>query len=436
MASLVGRVRAARYRPRLAERAAVYRRKAPDGEVHATQLQLLNREWERTVRTVPWFRALQREAGLPLRFASLEEFVERVPTMNRSTIQQHKEALLSADHLPEWMRITGGSTAQPVQIPAWKSERDALHPDMWAARGWYGIGPESRAYLLWGHSHLLGTGLVGWLRGRQRELFDRMLGYRRFSAYDLRPDSLRQAAQDLIRFRPDYLIGYSVALDIFARAAASYRNALRAVGMRMVVGAAEAFPAPDSEARLADLFDCPVAMEYGAVETNLVAHTHPEGGYRVFWRSYIVEADGEAERGPVRVTSLYPRCVPLIRYEIGDEIELWQPDEPRVGISSFRRVLGRCNDYVLLPGSAPIHSEAVTHAVRPCAAIRSYQVVQSGTRIELHYTGERELTPEEAAGIVGRLGRIAASLADVPLVRVAELQRTIAGKTPMVLRRT
>lgn len=435
VASPIARARANRYRSRIEERCQVYRTSPPDPERRAQQLDLLNAEWARVVREVPRFRRLRSE-GLPGRFDSLEEFVECVPTMSRGSIQQDKGALTSESRKPEWMRITGGSTAQPVQMPAWKRELEATNPDMWAARSWYGISPTSRLFLLWGHSHLLGTGVAGWLRGRRREIADRLLGYLRFSAYDLRPEHMDAAARELLRFRPEYLLGYSVALDVLARTVApAHREALRGIGVKVVVGAAESFPAPDSVSRLSDLFDCPVAMEYGSVETNLVAHTHPDGGYRVFWRSYLVEADGPDTRPPLRVTSLYPRAVPLVRYEIGDEIELWDPADARIGVTSFRRVLGRCNDYVLLPGGRPVHSEAITHAVRPCEAVRSYQVVQEGDRCELRYTADRPLTSDEEATVRRRLGRIEPGLERIPLTHVRELERTIAGKTPMILRR-
>jgi phenylacetate-coenzyme A ligase PaaK-like adenylate-forming protein len=416
------------------ERAAQYQSLPTAAERAGVQLELLNQEWERATQVVPYFARLRESTPLPSRFASLEEFAALLPPMNRQTMQQHRQALVSRGRKPDFFRITGGSTAQPIQVPSWKQELRNTVPDLWTARGWYGIDPASRLFLLWGHSHLLGTGVAGWLRGLRRQALDRVLGYRRFSAYDLRPEVLRRAGEAVLRFRPDYVLGYSVALDLFARAAEARREELRALGVRLVVAAAEGFPAPDSAARLGDLFDCSVGMEYGAVETALIGHTHPEGGYRVFWRTYLVEA-GQGTQASIRVTSLYPRCVPLVRYEIGDEVESWPDEESRLGLASFKRVLGRCNEYVSLSDQTPIHSEAFTHAVRPCAAIESYQVVQEGPRIELRFMAARDLTPPEEGAIRERLHKVHAALEKVPLVRVHELQRTIAGKTPMILRR-
>ena len=257
--------------------------------------------------------------------------------------------------------------------------------------------------------------------------------------YDLRPEALREAARVLIRFRPEYVVGYSVALDLFARANRELRDDLRGVGLKVVIGTAESFPSPDSAQLLEDLFGCAVAMEYGSVETQLIAHTRPAGGYTVFWQSYFLEAtrDGSASSSglQVRVTSLYPRCFPLVRYELGDEIELWD-DETNlaIGIDSFKRVRGRCNDHVLLKDGTIVHSEAFTHAVRSCGEISGYQVAQSGASLSINYTARENLTAEQLAQIRARLARAHPQLAHVEIKRVERLRQTMAGKTRMVIK--
>ena len=61
------------------------------------------------------------------------------------------------------MRITGGSSGNPLQIPAWKSEDLYTRPDQWVGRRWYEINPEDRCLWLTGNSYLLGNGLKGFI---------------------------------------------------------------------------------------------------------------------------------------------------------------------------------------------------------------------------------------------------------------------------------
>jgi len=434
--TVVAALRARLDRRRLRERIASYSAAASDAERAAAQLALLNASWERTADTVPYWAERVRTGELPRRFASLEELSRRVPVTDRATLQREGSRMESSERPPELARITGGSTAEPVQIASWRSEFDFTRFDMWIARAWYGLAPDARLFLLWGHSHLLGSGWRGWLNARRRELSDRLLGYRRFSAYDLGREALRRAGEEVVRFRPDYVIGYSVALDLFAAANADRRDALRAAGVRALLAAAEGFPAPDSEQRLSDLFACPVGMEYGAVETGLVGHTHPDGGYRVFWRTYLVDAERVGTHHRLRVTSLYPRRTPLVRYELGDEIDPGAGSPDLVpSVFRFDRVIGRCNDFVVLDDGFAAHSEVFTHAVRACSAIRSYQVVQEASALRIVYTAERDLASGEQADIRERLARVHASLGSISIERADAPIRTVAGKTPMVIRR-
>lgn len=434
--TLAASIRAHRVAPLVRDRAQAYAATASRSACESEQLELLNRCWDRAIAEVPYWSDRVARGVLPRRFDSLEEFSARAPVTDRSTLQDHRDQLVSSRRRPDRMRITGGSTAEPVQIPSWNSEFDFTTVDMWMARSWYGLDPAARQFLLWGHSHLLGTGWRGWINARKREISDHLLGYRRFSAYDLSRDALRRAGEDLLRFRPEFVVGYSVALDLFTSANADRRSMLRAAGVRLVIAAAEGFPAPDSADRLQDLLACRVGMEYGAVETGLVANTHPDGGYRVFWRSYLVEAERVGAHHRVRVTSLYPRCTPLVRYELGDEIELPADSADRVAsVLGFERVLGRCNDYVVLDDGFTAHSEVFTHAVRACSAVRSYQVVQETGRLMLLYTSEADLPQADAKAIRERLGRVHERLGEIELVREPALRRTIAGKTPMVVRR-
>ena len=258
------RIRDRFFRQRIDELRAAYSAPRSEQERLEAQLALWNAEWRRILATVPYYRELQQRRNLPVRFGSWQEFTTEVPATCRSAVQENTQAMTSTERPQQITRKTGGSTAEPVQIPGWRSENSRTRYNTWLGRSWYGVSPSSRLFLLWGHSHLFGTGIGGWFHRRRREVVDRMLGYRRFSAYELRSEALRRAAEELIEFKPEYLIGYSVALDLLARANRDRREELRRLGLKVVIGTAECFPATDSVASLEDLFGCPVAMEYGA----------------------------------------------------------------------------------------------------------------------------------------------------------------------------
>lgn len=408
-------------------------------DVHRWQLDQFNRVWTDVRRNVPFYASI----NAPDRFSNWEEVVQSLPPTTKANVQQEIKLRSDTGKPPDTYRITGGSTAQPVRLPAWNSESAHTLHDMWTARSWYGIDPASHLFLLWGHSHLLGSGWRGKVNAWRRALKDRMLGYTRFSAYDLTEPAMHRAADALLRCRPAYVIGYSVALDTFVRANTHRSDEFQTLNLRAVVATAEGFPKNDSADMIGRILHCPVAMEYGAVETHVIAHTHPHGGFRTMWRSCFIEAT-EPGTNPgsriIRVTSLYPRCFPLIRYEIGDQIELDDDGSDGLGVHRFAHVQGRCNQFVDLPDGRKIHSESVAHAIKESDDVIGYQLVQGGnlpSTLRLKTAGDIGTQQRSSieSTIRGRLARIDPMLAQFEIAFVDQLELSVAGKTPSVIQR-
>jgi phenylacetate-coenzyme A ligase PaaK-like adenylate-forming protein len=325
-------------------------------------------------------------------------------------------------------------------MPAWKREYRALRPDLWIARGWYGIEPRDRLFLFWGHGHLLGSGWRGWINGKVRRVRDALQNYVRHSCYDLGDEALDLAGRRLIESQPRYVIGYGYSLDRLARANASRRDAFRRLRLKAVIGAAEAFPFADTGDVLKEVFGCPVGMEYGAVETGLVAHTTPQGGYRVLWRNFLLECQGADDVQEAFITSLYERCTPLFRYQIGDSVVAgaWREMAGDGSLVRFDRVLGRSNQPVRLPSQRTLHSETVSHIVRDQSAVRGYQFVCRADHVALHLLlhppNERVLSSDAKNSILLKARRIDEELAQSMRIEIVDaLEQSTAGKHPMVI---
>lgn len=422
----------------LSDQQAFYRRTWTPDTIRHWQLDQLNAQWPSVCRHVPYFHHLQQTHQLPNHFGSWRMFQETVPVLDRSIIQNQGDQLISQVHPVHQWRTTGGSTAQPLRLPVGKCEIAIARRDLWYGRTQLGMMPSDRMFLLWGHSHALGHGWQGISRRCQRHFLDRLLGYRRWSAYNVSAPHLRRASAALLRHRPFYLVGYATSLTHLAQANRDRRQAFHRLGLKCAIATAESFPRPDSQLEIADILGCPVVMEYGAVETGPIAQQQANGYYAVFWRHYMVEAHPSPHHPDaydILLTSLFPRCLPLIRYQIGDMIRLQPSAETALGLQTFATVLGRSHDVVSLPGGARIHAEAFSHAVKDTRAIRAYQVVQtSPDDATLCYTAAQPLADADLAAIRQRLQRIHTSLAHICIRHVAQLSQTVAGKTQRLVR--
>ncbi|HSI61478.1 MAG TPA: hypothetical protein VLE43_00130 [Candidatus Saccharimonadia bacterium] len=443
LVNLIARIRDRSMRSQVLERAASYAPATDREERMAWQLAQLNRIWQDIATRIPRYKQLVLSGQCPQVFSSLNEYSQGVAPVTKAMVQSELPELTDPIRPHDMQLTTGGSTGEPVTIPAWREERDQSTPDRWLGRHWYGIHPGDRLFMLWGHSHLLGTGLQGWMRGRMRKLKDAALGYHRFSAYQLDDMRLRTAADEMLRFRPGYVVAYSSALDYFARVNQDRADDFARLKLRGAIGTTENFPSDDSADVITRTLHCPVGMEYGSVETGVMGHTAPDpacenggmGELRLFWRSYLFEA---GEVGPsggrvLRITSLTPRKLPLIRYETGDEVLPAEGEDP-LSLVNLKRVLGKSLAFVTMDDGTAIHSVAFEHAVRACPGVQRFQLVSSDSGVDLKIVAPYADHDTITRQIRETMSRIHPSLMRAKIEFTDTLWQTKAGKTPLVIR--
>ncbi len=399
------------------------------------QLERFNDEWRRVSRDSPFYAALKKRGRLPDSFENWDEFSSAMPEMDRTAFKGNRDRISLAGARPDYWRTTGGSTAEPIQMPAWRNEDRHTVRNTWFARSWFGANAADRLFLLWGHSHLLGEGLSGRINAAKRRLKDGCIGYLRFSAYDLSEDKLREAGQKILRLRPGYVLGYATALHRLAYFNKDRESEFRKLNLKVAIATGESFHSPDSAELISDVLGCSVAMEYGSVETGTIAHQRPSGEFQVFWGSYYLEGIPSLEypgAQEVVITALYPRLTPLIRYRIGD---LVSGSSSTLGVSErFDRVIGRANDGIVVGTNGFVHSEAFTHVMRDIDEIHTFQVFQAANRqITINYTSGETLPLDITRLIHQRLRKVDGRLASVCINRVLEIGATIAGKSKRIV---
>ncbi|GJM09391.1 MAG: capsular polysaccharide biosynthesis protein [Lysobacteraceae bacterium] len=354
---------------------------------------------------------------------SLEDFFAQVPTTDRQSMR----ALIPGLHGNQF-RSTGGSTGEPLKFPVSRAEIKYQTASVWWLRARIGISPADRLAMLWGHSHMLKTGISGLATSFVRRGKDQLLGYLRCSAYDLSGDTLAEVFLSMKGFSPDYILGYSAALERLTKQAE--RLGLQwSSPLKAVIATGECFPTPSSRISLSNLFGCPVLMEYGCVEAGTIAHELGEGDYAVMWPLNLLEClDG----GELAVTALYPRTMPLLRYRLGDTLT-----DPVPSCRALRRIgeiAGRLNQSIKLPTGVVVHSEAVAHCVRDIAVVDAYQLVIARSRpIALRYVAARDLSQKELITLQSAFAKVSADLASIEARRVSDLPKTVSGKTQQVV---
>jgi len=431
--TLVARIRENRLAPAIRDGERIY--EAGISSIQSHQLAKFNWLWATIQQNVPYYQKLVQDGIVPTEIHDWADFAQ-FPVLTRASIQDDATQYIDPSGKIAGWSTTGGSTGTPFRVPYWSSEKQALMPSVWLGRGFYGIQVSDRLFQFWGHSHLFGSGWERHVKQIKRMIKNRLLGYQTFSAYHLTPQRLRQVGEAIIRMRPDYIIGYSRSLTLLAKENADQAEAFRQLPIKAIIATTEAFNGPNDAKLLEQVFGCPVGMEYGAAETGVIAYTHPsDQRYRAFWDIYLLEAVPVNETdAKLLLTALYPRAMPLIRYDIGDSVRNY--DSVENSIVSFDMILGRDNDLIDIGDGAFVHPVALIHCVQSQEGVLGVQVVQEkDNSVSISIMCETPLPKNQEAAMRRNLLTLDDQLSKCKINYVDHLEQTIAGKTKWVVKR-
>ncbi|MBN2393603.1 MAG: hypothetical protein JXR84_22920 [Anaerolineae bacterium] len=398
----------------------------PGEQIKTKQLKNLRERWREATEHIPYYRNLVARGDAPATLESIAMFRQTVPILTRETLIAQRDQF-QRDIPPHHELMTAGSTGNPLRFGNWKDEAIAhTGVNQWVGRLHNGMAPDDKVFMLWGHSHLLGTGIQGRLKNLKRKTQDWLLGYRRVDAYHVEPARAIAYLDDLRRFRPRIVIGYACALDMMARHNLNAGRSADDLGIKLCIACAEMFPQPDSREVLQRFFGSPVVMEYGGVDFGVCAYERVDTtGYRVFWWSHLLEVEGDSAEGPLLVTNLTERYLPLFRYRNGDACERANVDTSGV-LQGFAAIKGRVNDTLEMPDGRVIHSVGLFHCIHQ-ESVWSIQLAVGDDGMRLRLATDK-MTEAMESRIRSRLGDLHPALADCPIDVVTDVATNRAGK--------
>ncbi len=200
---------------------------------------------------------------------------------------------------------TSGTSGQSLEFPRneyWDSYNRASQMHFY---GWYGVKPWFKSIYLWGYD----------LEFRQTvkiKLFDWLLNRVRLFSYT--DEEFEQLGRKLDRFK--FIEGYSSMIYGIAKKAGADGRALN--NFMMIKGTSEVIHESYQET-VKKVFGRKMISEYGAAETGIISFECPEGNMHLLEENLVVEIDGD---GALLVTNINSQSFPIIRYRLGDHVEL------------------------------------------------------------------------------------------------------------------
>lgn len=411
-------------------------------EIEARQTASFNKIWQTAFANVPFYRDWKNRFRLPDRVESLSE-LSAWPILTKADLRNIEQFTRADVAKPSGSLMTGGSTGEPVRLPSWEDAMAGVSQLL--GRRAYGIEPGDRTVLLWGHWHLYGKGWHRKINTLKRCFKDWLAGWTRISAYDLSAPAMRRAYVLVSRSQAKFIIGFSPAVLAFVRQNAVYAHKIDSVKVILCT----AGPLSDSEKEeIVDFFTpegamCrpKLCMEYGSVECGVMAYTRPsDGEYNVFWNTHLLQAqkqpDGEYKNLVTRLTDCY---VPLIRYDIGDYLDL-DPNEEKQNersVLEVKRVKGRPSEMLKFKCGVSFFGALIGDCVKQVPEMISSQVAvdEANDTMEIRVTANHRLSDSDLSLIRNRFYSVVSDAQELN-VRVTQVERlytTVGGKVPRVV---
>ena len=347
------------------------------------QEQRLRQIISQAYHRVPYYQDLFRSLKLRPEDIRTPADLRKLPTLSKATLRKEFLRLQATNRWRYHPRLaqTSGSSGEPLRFLIDKPANVLEFVYYWRHWSWAGYRLGSRFAELSSHYFMGKESPAGQICHYQPSPGRLLL-----NSLSIGPDSVLDYAQALRRYRPMFLKGIASALYYFAF---FFQEAgIRDVWLRGVFSTGEMLLSHQRR-MIEEVFHCRVLDSYGHMERTVAISECPEGGLHINPEYGVLEmlerprartpnGEGQASTADVVGTSLHNFSMPLLRYEVGDLVEV--DENPHVcacgrAMPRVRRINGRQEDTIIAPDGRVITTLFIVFDKVP--GIAHWQVIQN-----------------------------------------------------------
>lgn len=380
---------------------------------------------------VPFYRRRFAEYGVRVKDVHAPEDLLRFPVLTKADLRAHGDELLVEGWTGKLHKSgTGGSTGEPARFyydhPTYERRMAAaLRADAWT-----GTRIGDKELHIWG---IPTKGESRWKKAK-RTLHEAVQRKKVVSAWDLAEAQLAGVVDEIVRYRPSLVVGYTSPLYYTARYAVETGRKLPTP--RGVIATAERLFKHQRET-IEKAFQAPVFDRYGCREMMLIGAEcdRHEGKHLNMENVYVeVHCGGRlakpGEPGEVLLSDLVCRSMPLLRYKNEDVVvKAEAPCSCGRGLPLLASVEGRVLDMIVGPDGRVLAGEFFPYFFKDHPNVERYQVHQDKTRaITVRVIPGKGYRPEMSQTIERELHRFLGERANIRVEVVDEIPVTRGGK--------
>jgi len=340
--------------------------------------------------------------------------------LRQSMIEHGKPQNITVDY-----RSTSGSTGIPFEFYKDRSATGYLDAVLYAAYAWHGITAGEPQARFWGVP-LSAKGAV------TSKLKDMLKNRIRFSAFDLSSTAMDRYYDQLVSFRPTYFYGYPSLIVEFCRYALKTGKNLTGLNLKAVVGTGE-YVCQDEKNLIETATATRFVNEYGCTEVGIIGFECEHENMHVMAGNIHMEIINNGmnvvdEEGDVYVTELNTRCLPFIRYGLGDRGIVYSRSCPCGRSLPLVKIMsGRKDDYVLTPDGRKVYDAIFAYTLKK--GVHQFKAVQKDlSRIEINICPTVEYSQELEKSYIKELQHHLGESMAISITTVPRIERACSGK--------
>src|SRR5690554_6788336 len=304
--------------------------------------------------------------------------IASLPVIDKEILRSHIDTIVVKTDEKFDVHKTGGTTGKSLEVKFFArntQERFAFLDDFRSRFG-YELGKKT-----------------AWFSGKslltQRDIkknrfwkTDFIHNVRYYSTFHIKEDYLKYYVEDMMKFQPEYLVGFpSTMLDIAQHGLMNNYN-FPAGAVKAIFPTAETVT-KEMRITIETFFKAKIYDQYASSEGAPFIFECINGNLHLELQSGVFEVldenDEPTQSGRLIVTSFTTEGTPLIRYDIGDSITLEDRDKTcNCGNNNplVKEILGRIDDFVYSPENGKINIINIANAIKDVKGIVRYQIIQ------------------------------------------------------------
>lgn len=380
---------------------------------------------------IPYYRDTFAELGLSAQDLRSLADLRHLPLLDKETVRADPERFLPDPPRPRLVRqTTGGTTGTPVRY--WAT-LDAVRANYAAyearCRRWAGVRLGQRLASFHGQP-IVPERQHGGPYWRRNLAFHQTY----FSVYHLNQDTIADYIDELARFAPEVIAGYTSAVHRIAVGLIEADQVGRMQPEAVIVSSETLTPTMRRDMETA--FGCRVTNAYSLGELVAFVSECEHGEMHVSTEYGVIELLDGPLGAEIVASTLINRGMPLLRYRTGDLAVGTDGGRSSCGrgLPVVREIIGRVDDAVRTPEGATVGPAPMSLAFQRVPHLRRTQVRQD--RVEellVLVEVDAEFTADDEAFMVAELRRRLGPTIRLAVEHVDALPRTVGGKERLVV---